>query len=29
MKYRDLREFMAHLERQGELKRITAPVDPH
>ena len=28
MKYRDLREFMAHLERQGELKRITAPVDP-
>ena len=29
MKYRDLREFMAHLERQGELKRITTPVDPH
>jgi 4-hydroxy-3-polyprenylbenzoate decarboxylase len=29
LKYRDLREFMAHLERQGELKRITAPVDPH
>jgi len=29
LKYRDLREFMAHLERQGELKRITTPVDPH
>lgn len=29
MKYRDLREFIAHLERQGELRRIAAPVDPH
>ncbi len=28
MGYRDLREFIAHLERQGELKRITAEVDP-
>ncbi|WP_246769733.1 UbiD family decarboxylase domain-containing protein, partial [Bordetella pertussis] len=26
MKYRDLRDFLAQLERQGELKRITAPV---
>lgn len=29
MKYHDLRDFMALLERQGELKRITFPVDPH
>ncbi len=29
MKYRDLREFIHHLEGQGELKRITHPVDPH
>ncbi len=28
MKYRDLREFISELERRGELKRITAPVDP-
>jgi 4-hydroxy-3-polyprenylbenzoate decarboxylase len=26
--YRDLREFIAHLERQGDLKRISAEVDP-
>ena len=29
MKYRDLREFIAMLEARGELKRVTAPVDPH
>jgi 4-hydroxy-3-polyprenylbenzoate decarboxylase len=29
MKYNDLRDFMALLEKQGELKRITLPVDPH
>ena len=28
MKYRDLRDFMAQLERRGELKRITVEVDP-
>ncbi len=28
MQYRDLREFMANLEAQGELKRITRPVNP-
>jgi len=28
MKYRDLRDFMAGLEARGELKRITATVDP-
>ena len=28
MSYRDLREFMAQLEAQGELKRIAAPVSP-
>ncbi|HUW50372.1 MAG TPA: 4-hydroxy-3-polyprenylbenzoate decarboxylase [Sulfuricella sp.] len=28
MKYHDLRDFMAQLEKQGELKRITAEVDP-
>jgi 4-hydroxy-3-polyprenylbenzoate decarboxylase len=28
MKYRDLREFIEQLEAQGELKRITASVDP-
>ncbi|MGF1546972.1 MAG: 4-hydroxy-3-polyprenylbenzoate decarboxylase [Thiotrichales bacterium] len=28
MKYRDLREFVAALESQGELKRIRAEVDP-
>ena len=29
MKYRDLRDFVAQLERSGELKRIAAPVSPH
>ncbi|MFC0268776.1 4-hydroxy-3-polyprenylbenzoate decarboxylase [Kushneria aurantia] len=29
MKYRDLREFIDGLERMGELRRITAEVDPH
>ena len=29
MKYGDLREFVALLEARGELKRVTAPVDPH
>jgi 4-hydroxy-3-polyprenylbenzoate decarboxylase len=28
MKYRDLRDFIAQLERRGELKRVTAEVDP-
>ena len=28
MAYRDLREFVRELERQGELKRVTAEVDP-
>lgn len=28
MKYRDLRDFMGHLERQGECKRIGVPVGP-
>jgi len=28
MKYRDLRDFMAQLEAQGELKRIQTPVSP-
>ena len=28
MKYRDLREFVTMLEARGELKRISAPVDP-
>jgi 4-hydroxy-3-polyprenylbenzoate decarboxylase len=28
MKYRDLRDFLAQLEARGELKRITAAVDP-
>ena len=28
MQYRDLREFIDHLEAQGELKRIDHPVDP-
>ncbi len=28
MKYRDLRDFIAQLERRGELKRITIEVDP-
>lgn len=29
MKYDDLRDFLAHLETQGELKRITQVVDPY
>ena len=28
MKYADLRDFLAQLERRGELKRIAAEVDP-
>ena len=28
MGYRDLREFVARLEKEGELKRIRAEVDP-
>jgi 4-hydroxy-3-polyprenylbenzoate decarboxylase len=29
MKYKDLRDFIAQLEKQGELKRIKAEVDPN
>ncbi len=29
MKYHDLRDFIAQLEKLGELKRIAAPVSPH
>ncbi|MGI1679348.1 MAG: 4-hydroxy-3-polyprenylbenzoate decarboxylase [Cellvibrionaceae bacterium] len=29
MKYKDLRDFIAQLEKMGELKRITTPVDPN
>lgn len=29
MKYKDLRDFIAQLEKQGELKRITAEIDPY
>ena len=29
MAYRDLRDFMAQLEKLGELKRVTAAVSPH
>jgi 4-hydroxy-3-polyprenylbenzoate decarboxylase len=29
MKYRDLRDFIALLEQRGELKRVTAEVDPN
>ncbi len=29
MKYRDLRDFIDHLEQRGELKRISLPVDPN
>jgi len=29
MHYRDLRDFIAQLESQGELRRISAPVSPH
>ena len=28
MKYRDLRDFLAQLEARGELKRVSATVDP-
>lgn len=28
MKYKDLRDFITQLEKQGELKRISMPVDP-
>ncbi|PSW19403.1 4-hydroxy-3-polyprenylbenzoate decarboxylase [Photobacterium sanctipauli] len=28
MKFKDLREFIGYLEQQGQLKRITQPVDP-
>ena len=28
MKYRDLRDFIAQLEQQGELKRISVEIDP-
>lgn len=29
VKYKDLREFIAHLEKQGDLKRISVAVDPN
>ena len=29
MKYKDLRDFIKQLEKQGELKRITVEVDPY
>jgi 4-hydroxy-3-polyprenylbenzoate decarboxylase len=29
MKYHDLRDFIKQLEKQGELKRVTIPVDPY
>ena len=29
MNYHDLRDFIAQLERMGELKRVTTPVSPH
>ena len=29
MKYKDLRDFIAQLEKQGELKRISAEIDPY
>lgn len=29
MKYHDLRDFISQLEKQGELKRITVPVNPY
>lgn len=29
MKYNDLRDFIDQLEKQGELKRISTPIDPH
>ena len=27
--YADLRDFLRDLEREGDLTRVTAPVDPH
>ena len=29
MSYCDLREFMAQLEREGQLRRVVQPVSPH
>ncbi|KHA59760.1 3-octaprenyl-4-hydroxybenzoate carboxy-lyase [Vibrio variabilis] len=29
MSFKELRDFIAHLEQEGKLKRITHPVDPH
>jgi len=29
MKYKDLRDFIAQLEKEGELKRVKVPVDPY
>jgi 4-hydroxy-3-polyprenylbenzoate decarboxylase len=29
MKYKDLRDFISQLEKQGELKRVTVPVSPY
>ena len=29
VKYKDLREFLEHLEKQGDLKRITQEIDPN
>ena len=29
MKYEDLRDFIKQLEKKGELKRISYPVNPH
>jgi 4-hydroxy-3-polyprenylbenzoate decarboxylase len=29
MRYKDLRDFIAQLEKLGELKRVTVPVSPH
>ena len=29
MKYKDLRDFIAQLEHQGELKRVHTEIDPH
>ena len=29
MKYRDLRDFIAQLEQQGELRKLADPVSPH
>lgn len=29
MQYKDLRDFIDHLEDIGQLKRISHPIDPH